>query len=195
MARVGILGGSFDPIHRGHLRLAAELREKLALDRVILVPAAQQPLKAGRVQAPAEDRLAMARLAAAGEPWLEASDVEVRRAGPSYTIDTLAALHAALGPGAELFFLAGADVLADLERWYRLDDVLAAARFIVATRPGHDLAIPARLAGRLQPIEIEALPISATRVRESLHAGGSAGDLIPPPVEAYIRQHGLYGAA
>jgi nicotinate-nucleotide adenylyltransferase len=202
-ARVGILGGSFDPIHRGHLRLAAALRERLGLDRVVLVPAALQPLKGGKAAAPPDDRLAMARLAAdevareeaPSPPWLEVSDVELRRPGPSYTIDTLLALRAELGPEAELHFLAGADVLADLERWYRVDDLLAAARFVVASRPGHAIAVPARFRGRVSVEPIDALPISATDVRESLARGGVPGDLVPASVAEYIRARSLYRSA
>jgi nicotinate-nucleotide adenylyltransferase len=190
--RVGILGGSFDPIHLGHLHLARALRDRLALDRVVLVPAARQPLKASRVEASAGDRLAMARLAAASEPWLEVSDVEVRRPGPSYTYDTLRALRAGLPPDAELHFLAGADVLADLERWYRLDDVLPLARFAIATRPGHRLEVPPRLAGRVDVVEIEPRALSATEVRARLAAGGDVSGILPPAVSTYIQEKGLY---
>jgi nicotinate-nucleotide adenylyltransferase len=190
--RVVVLGGSFDPVHLGHLRLAAEARAKLGADRVLLVPAAAQPLKAARRLAPAADRLAMLRLAAAPHPWLEVSEIELDRPGPSYTVDTLRALRADLGALAEIFFVAGADVLRELDRWYRADEIFRLARFVVATRPGHGLEVPPALAGRVTPLEIEALPVSATEVRARLASGSGADDLLPAPVAAYIREHGLY---
>lgn len=193
--RVLALGGSFDPVHLGHLRLAEEAREKLAADRVLLVPAAAQPLKTGRRLAPAADRLAMLRLAAAPHGWLEVSEVDLRRAGPSYTFDTLAELRRELGPEPELLFLAGADVLRELERWYRVEDLLSGASFVVATRPGHPLEIPAPLAGKVRPLEIDALPISATDVRARIAAAAPAEDLVPAPVARYIQDHGLYRTA
>lgn len=194
MLRVGILGGSFDPIHLGHLHLAERLRERLGLDRVVLVPAAQQPLKLGRAEAPAAERLAMTRLAAEGAPWLSVSDVEIRRPGPSYTVDTLKALRAELEPGAEIYFLAGADVLADLERWYRVDEVLSLARFVVATRPGHALDVPSRLRDRVTVVEIEPLPLSSTELRARLAAGGDASDALPAAVLRRIRAARTYDA-
>lgn len=198
--RIVVLGGSFDPIHLGHLRLAEEARRALAADRVILVPAAAQPLKAGpgagggagAHAATAADRLAMARLAAQGLPWLEVSDIEVRRPGRSYTVETLEALRRELGPGPRLFFVAGADVLADLEWWYRIDDVLALAEFVVASRPGHAPEVPPRLRGRVRLLPIEALPISSTEVRDRIRRGLPVDAFLPPPVAAYIRARGLY---
>jgi nicotinate-nucleotide adenylyltransferase len=195
-AKIGILGGTFDPIHRGHLRLAAEVRRKLGLGRVVLIPAAAQPLKAGRHGASVEDRLQMCALAAEGEPWLGVSDVEARTEGPSYTVDTLRTLRAALGPRTRIYFIAGADVLADLPRWRAVDEVLALATFVVATRPGHALDL-APLAGRIDaarivPVEVDALPVSSTEVRRRLAEGEPLGDLLPPRVAEYIRAHGLY---
>jgi nicotinate-nucleotide adenylyltransferase len=193
--RVLVLGGSFDPVHRGHLRLAEEGRRALGAERVLLVPAAAQPLKTGGPLAPAADRLAMLRIAAQGRPWLEVSDVDLRRPGPSYTVETLEALRAELGPGARLIFLAGADVLPDLARWYRIDDILSLAEFVIATRPGYRVEPPPALRGRVRTIEIDALPISATDVRARLAANERADDLLPEGVGAYIREHGLYKAA
>ncbi len=191
--RLGILGGTFDPIHLGHLRLAEEARAKLGLDRVLLVPAAAQPLKAQGLAAGAEDRLAMARLAAAPFPWIEVSDIEVRRPPPSYTIDTLRAIRAER-QDAELFFVIGADAARDLPRWFQVGELLRLATFVVATRPGFELVAPPPLRDRLRTLEIEALPISSTEVRRLLHAGGDVSRLLPAPVLAYIRERGLYGA-
>lgn len=192
--RIGILGGSFDPVHVGHLRLASEARDQLGLDRVILVPAAVQPLKHASRAAPtaAEHRLAMLRLAAEGHPWLETSDLELRRPGPSYTVDTLRALREALGPDAELYFIAGADVLRDLDRWYRVDELLSLARFVVASRPGHPLVIPKLFEGRIFPLEIDAVDAAATDVRGRIAAGAPVDHLLPPAITQYIRNLHLY---
>src|SRR5207249_618555 len=145
----------------------------LGLDAVILVPAAVQPLKAGREHASAADRLAMTRVAVgeAQEPWLAASDVEMKRPGPSYTVDMLDAITKELGRENEYFFIAGSDVLRDLPRWHRIDDVLGHAHFAVAARPGHPVEIPPEFADRIGLFELDALPVSATEVRRRLALG------------------------
>ncbi len=195
--RVGILGGTFDPIHKGHLRLADGARRGLDLERVLLVPAARQPLKCATRAAPVEHRLRMCALAAAeAGPWLEVSDVEARRPGPSYTYETLRDLRRFLGPDADLHFLTGADVLPELPHWREIGEVLRLATFVVATRPGHQVDLEP-LAGRLdisrlRPLEIDALPVSATEVRRRLRAGEPVEGLVPPAVARYIEAHGLY---
>jgi nicotinate-nucleotide adenylyltransferase len=191
--RIAILGGTFDPIHSGHLRLAEEVRKKLGAERVVLVPASAQPLKERRAAASPEDRLAMARLAAAGRKWLEVSDLEVCRPPPSYTYETLAALRAA-EPAADFFFVVGADAARDLDRWYRIEDLLGLASFVVASRPGFALEIPPGLRGRVRAIEIDALPVSSTEVRRRLAAGKDVAGLVDGAVLDYIRTRGLYRA-
>jgi nicotinate (nicotinamide) nucleotide adenylyltransferase len=136
--RVGIYGGTFDPIHFGHLAIAEEARWALDLDLVYLVPAAEQPLKATPAQ-----RLTMVQLACAANPRLIPSDIELRRAPPSYTVDTLAAFRDQLGPAAEIFFVLGADAASDLPRWRSAAAILHLAHLIVVGRPGYHFDAPA----------------------------------------------------
>jgi nicotinate-nucleotide adenylyltransferase len=200
-ASVGVLGGSFDPIHRGHIRLAREARSKLGLDRVLLVPAAQQPLKPGRPEASDAERRHMIERAlrspegGAGEPWLKLSTIELERGGPSYTVDTLEALKEQLGWETDLVFLAGADVLQDLWRWRRVDRLLELARFCVATRPGHAVEVPAGLRGRVTTFEIDAVYASSTAVRDAFASGEPerARAMLVPEVWSFIEERGLYG--
>jgi nicotinate-nucleotide adenylyltransferase len=206
---VGVLGGTFNPIHLAHLRLAEEMREALALSRVILVPAGDPPLKRAGV-APAELRLDMVRRAAASNPSLEVSDLEVRRSGPSYTVDTLAELGRRI-PGARLWFLVGADTLRDLESWQEPARLFELASFAVATRPGQpaDLRalLPAALArpflegpdGLVHPSghEIRSIPftplaISASDIRRRVARGASLRYLVPDEVIELITKHHLY---
>lgn len=207
--RVGVLGGTFNPIHLAHLRLAEEMREALALERVLLVPAGDPPLK-GRGIAPAAQRLALVRLASASNPALEVCDLEVRRAGPSYSVDTLTELRAQL-PSAELWFIVGADTLRDLEAWREPERLFSLAHFAVATRPGHpgsarDL-LPASLArafrdgprglvhasgNELRQVPFTPLAISASDIRRRIACGASIRYLVPDEVTEYIRKHHLY---
>ncbi len=194
--RIGILGGTFDPIHYGHLAIAEEARWQLELARVFFVPAARQPLK-GRHHVPAEHRLAMTRLATGDNPCFEVCDLEVRRAGPSYTIDTIAALEAQ-NPGAELVFVVGADVLNDLHRWHAIDRLLALCRFAIFTRPGYalDLApvetVLPTARGCLQAVVGPALDIAATDLRRRLAENAPVRYQMPDTVIRYIEEHGLY---
>ena len=206
---VGVLGGTFNPIHLAHLRLAEEMREALALERVLLVPAGDPPLKRIGI-APADQRLEMARRASASNPALEVCDLEVRRAGPSYSVDTLAELHARM-PGDALWFIVGADTLRDLEAWREPERLFALAHFAVATRPGHDRALrellPVSLAhafrdgprgllhvsgNELRPIPFTALAVSASDIRRRVACGASIRYLVPDEVIEYIRKHQLY---
>ena len=135
--RIGILGGSFNPIHDGHLRLAEEAREALRLGRVLFIPAGLRPHKPQQGLIEGRHRLAMVRLAIRGHATFQASDLELRRPGHSYTVDTLEALRRHWGLGTRLFFLSGADTLQELRIWKDLDRVLALCTFVVATRPGY----------------------------------------------------------
>lgn len=187
--RIGILGGSFDPVHLGHVALAEAARTGLRLDRVLLVVAASQPLKPGGPAAPAEDRYAMARLAARGRPGLEASDLELRRPGPSYTVDTLREVRAGLAPGDVLFLLLGADALADLPRWRESAEIRRLAAVAGWRRPeapppdGADVVL-----------EDEGPGISSTEIRRRAAAGLPLDGLVPGDVAAYIASRGLYRA-
>lgn len=184
--RLGVLGGTFDPIHIGHLILGEAAREQLGLDRVLFVPTGVQWRKAGREIAPAEHRVAMVRLAVEDNPAFAVSTAEVERPGPSYTADTLEEL--AKTPGAELFFIVGRDAYEDLPNWVRPERIRELATVVVAARHGESLEVKPP-AVRLEMPEIGA---SATDIRERVAAGRTIRYLAPAAVEGYIREHRLY---
>lgn len=197
--RIGVMGGTFDPIHLGHLILAEQARTRLNLDRVLFVPAGQPWRKAGRQIAPVADRVAMVAAALAGDPYFELSLVEVEQAGPSYTVETLAALHDRLGAGVELFFILGEDALADLPHWREPARIAALAWLAVAVRGGGPAPDPETLArtvpgigARIAPVPMPRMDISSTDIRARVAAGTSIRFLAPPAVAAYIADHGLY---
>lgn len=195
--RVGVLGGTFDPPHRAHIALAEAARRHLGLDRVVFVPAGDPWRKAGRGVSPATQRLELVRAAIEALPWAEVSEIEVHREGPTYTVDTLEELA---GPGIELWFILGADALADMAYWRDPSGIVALARLAVAPRPGAEgeLVTP-ELRERVPDIEerIDTLPmplmdISATEIRARLEAGEPTDDLLPPAVRALIDERGWY---
>jgi nicotinate-nucleotide adenylyltransferase len=202
--RLGIFGGSFDPVHRGHLVLAESCARQAALDEVWFVPAAHQPLKPTGPRASDLDRLAMLRLALDGRSRLQASDLEIERGGVSYTVDTLARVQSR-HPEAELFFLMGADSLADLPNWQRPEEICDLATLLVVRRAGE--AAPnfnalAQLvsAERLEQfcdhqVEMPETPISSSGIRELIAADGGWEELLPSAVAGYIRQNCLYLAS
>jgi nicotinate-nucleotide adenylyltransferase len=194
--KVGILGGTFDPIHDGHVAVAHAALECAGLDKVLLVPAGHPPHRAP-ADAPAADRLAMCRLVAAADPRLEAWDAEVRRQGPSYTVDTLREF-ARRRPGDEAFLILGWDAAREIRSWREPDAVLRIARLVVIARPGLPApdASALRSAG-LDPDRVilcpEATPdIAATGIRERLADGADLDGLVPAPVAHYIAEHRLY---
>jgi nicotinate-nucleotide adenylyltransferase len=191
--RIGILGGSFDPVHLGHLAAAEACRDALSLDRVLLVVAAGQPLKPEGPRAPAEDRYAMVRLACRGRRGLEACDVELRRPAPSYTVDTLRQL-ARERPDDAFVLLLGADAARDFPRWREPDAVRALAEVVPFTRAGvaPDPAVERLLAER--GVVVAAPEISSTEVRRRLAAGLPVADLVGGPVADYLAARGLYRA-
>jgi nicotinate-nucleotide adenylyltransferase len=195
-APVGILGGTFDPIHIGHLAIADEARVALGLSRVILIPAAHQPLKQGFHGATPQQRLIMAELACQSNAGLDVSPIEVQRPGPSYTVDTLEQLHA---QGLRnLYFIVGADALMDLPRWKAAERIVDLARIVAIGRPGREVdtaAIVERvpgLAGRLELLEGPAIDLSSTELRQRIAAGRPIRYLVPDAVAAYIAEHRLY---
>lgn len=206
---VAMLGGTFDPIHIGHLRSAVELRERFGLNEVRLVPAHRPPHRE-QPGAGSAERLRMVELAIAGEPGLRADDRELRRAGPSYSFDTLTGLRAELGPDCSLSLVMGADAFAGLDGWHRWRELLDLAHLIVMARPDSRLpergpvaellarhrAEPAALraapAGHIVSVALTPLPVSATGLRELIRAGRSPRYLLPDPVWSYIRERGLY---
>jgi nicotinate-nucleotide adenylyltransferase len=199
--RIGILGGSFDPIHAGHLSVAQQVAHRLGLDEVILIPAGEPPHKPAGKLAPAEDRLAMARLAVRGLARLTVSDIEIRRTGPNYSIDTLRALKARLGSGHRYFFIIGADTVGDLPDWHRAAEFVAEADFAVVARPGfaadfdrvgQRLGSEAAEKLRRAVVEIEPCDVSSTQVRERSAAGEDITGQARAAVAEYIRRKGLY---
>jgi len=186
--RIGVLGGTFDPIHLGHLVVASEVCAALALDRVILVPALQQPFKASTGHAAPEHRLAMCRLAVEADDRLEVSDVDIARGELTYTVDTLADL-VKVHPRAELFFIAGADAVSRLSEWREPARLMQLARFVGVTRRGHER--PALTAPHLV-VETPEVGVSSTEVRRRLRTGEPVRYLVPDAVATYFAQHSLY---
>lgn len=198
--RIGLFGGTFDPPHRGHLAVANAVREPFALDRVLLAPAAVQPLKPDGATASFADRLRMVELLCEDQPGLEASAIDGPQpdGSPNYTIETLKRLRATLPAGAKISIIVGADAFLGLQKWKSPDELLREAHWIVVSRPGFDLRsldamslTPAQRA-RVQILSDFTNPVSATEVRERLHDRDQAAGLVPPQVLDYIRAHHLY---
>ena len=193
--RLGIFGGTFDPPHVGHLLAASDAFEHLQLDRLVLVPAATQPLKAGRATAPATDRLAMVRLTAGNDPRLETDSIEVDRQGLSYTVDTLREL-AARSRGAELFLLVGADVLSSFAQWRDPNAILELATLAVLVRredaDGSVGEAKSEFVRRAAFIPTRRVDVSSTEIRERVRAGQSIHGFVTDGVAEYISSHGLY---
>jgi len=201
--RVGVLGGTFDPPHLGHLILAQEAFQALGLSQVLFVPAGEPWRKAGRELSPREVRLAMMRLAVGGNPGFAVSTAEVDRPGPSYTAETLAELRQQFDSEIELFFIMGADSLADFPHWHQPARILELARLAVAERSplgdeGFEEGIPEELAEALRErvvwLPMPLVAISASAVRERVRQGLSIRYWVPEAVEEYIHGHRLYAA-
>lgn len=200
--RVGILGGTFDPVHRGHLAVAVAARARLGLATVTFVPAASPPHKGKGMLAEGRHRLAMVRLAISRQRWLVVSSIEFDRRGPSYTIDTVREFLRRLGASTEIFFLIGADTVGELPAWKDIRELARLCTFAPVTRPGADAEDLSLLDGvidsdRIRAIRdsvvlMEGIDISSTEIRRRIGAGEPIRDLIPPAVERYIRQHRLY---
>lgn len=189
MRRIGLLGGTFDPPHLGHLVVAECARVELGLEEVRLLVAGDPWMKS-TVSSP-QDRVALVHTAVAGEAGLAMDDREVRRGGPTYTADTLRGL-AAEEPDVEWCFLLGADAAVYLPRWERGDEALGLARFVVVTRPGHGPEAAPPQVRRLPRLEVPGLDISSTQLRERYRRGGPTRFLVPPAVDDRVRQLGLY---
>jgi len=214
--RTGVLGGTFDPIHEGHLAVATAAARLLSLDDILLVPSRTPPHRPAAQEASAFHRFAMVALAAQRDARMLASDVELGRTGPSYTADTLRALHAMGWQRSQIFFLIGADAFAEIATWREYPTVLDLAHFVVCNRPGTPAStMPARLPaladrmvtvrdGSAAPpapsaptvylLDASTPDVSSTEVRARARAGRPLAGLLPSEVEAYIRRHGLYGA-
>jgi len=187
--RIGLLGGTFDPVHAGHLAVAADVRHSLGLDRVLLVVAGDPWQKRGRVVAPAADRLALAECAVEGVDGVEVSAVEVERPGPTVTADTLEALSA---PGRDLFLILGADAVANMGTWRRLDDTRGLAAIVVVERAGDLDVDPPGEGWSFHHVRVPRLDVSSTDIRERLADGRPVAGLVPEAVVAEIGRRGLY---
>ncbi len=212
--RTGIFGGTFDPIHSGHLRVAEEVRELFDLDKMIFIPAYIQPLKDAHAAACAKHRLEMARQAVADNPYFEVNDCEVRREGPSYTVDTLDQIQSTC-PKARLYFLLGSDAWLNITLWHDYMRLFESAELVVMSRPGYNVAppdevLPLEAAGSLcydgeryaypsgggvRFAQVTWLDISGTLIRKKCKEGKSIKYLVHPAVEEYIRREKLYAAS
>jgi nicotinate-nucleotide adenylyltransferase len=195
--RIGVMGGSFDPIHNGHLVAASEVAHRFELDRVIFSPTGQAWHKQADDRAPAELRYLMTVVATAPDPRFHVTRVDIDRAGPTYTVDTLRDLKAEITGGAgsdghDWYFITGADALSDIVNWRDPDGILAAAHMIGVTRPGHVLSDPGLAEGRVSLIEIPALAISSTDIRARVRVGSPIRYLVPSGVAHLIAKHRLY---
>jgi len=197
--KIGILGGTFDPVHNGHIKVAEAVKAQLDLAKVVFVPAGQPWLKSGSPVSPAEHRVEMVRLAIAGCPGFELSLIEINRPGPSCTADTIKEFRDNNGDGNELFFILGQDSLSQLPHWREPNRLIELCRLVAVPRPGCKLPdlkeletlIPG-LSSRLVLLDKPEIDVSATQIRRRVAEGLSIRGLVPEPVAEYINQHKLY---
>ncbi|WP_406093012.1 nicotinate-nucleotide adenylyltransferase [Kitasatospora purpeofusca] len=189
--RLGVMGGTFDPIHHGHLVAASEVASAFHLDEVIFVPTGQPWQKSDREVTPAEDRYLMTVIATAENPQFSVSRIDIDREGPTYTVDTLRDLRA-LHPDADLFFITGADALAQILSWRDSEELFSLAHFIGCTRPGHTLTDAGLPVGGVSLVEVPALAISSTDCRDRVAKGEPVWYLVPDGVVRYIDKRALY---
>ncbi|WP_327676840.1 nicotinate-nucleotide adenylyltransferase [Kitasatospora sp. NBC_00458] len=189
--RLGVMGGTFDPIHHGHLVAASEVASAFHLDEVIFVPTGQPWQKTDRHVTPAEDRYLMTVIATAENPQFSVSRIDIDREGPTYTVDTLRDLRA-LHPDADLFFITGADALAQILSWRDSEELFSLAHFIGCTRPGHTLSDAGLPVGGVSLVEVPALAISSTDCRNRVAKGEPVWYLVPDGVVRYIDKRALY---
>jgi nicotinate-nucleotide adenylyltransferase len=192
--RVGIMGGTFDPIHHGHLVAASEVATRFELDEVIFVPTGEPWQKSDRKVSPAEHRYLMAVIATASNPRFWVSRVDIDRAGPTYTVDTIIDIARQL-PDAELFFITGADALAQILSWKRAEDALRLAHFVGVTRPGYELSDDHLPIDSVRLVDVPAMAISSSDCRARVAEGRPVWYLVPDGVVQYINKHRLYPPA
>lgn len=194
-ARFGVYGGTFNPLHTGHLIIAQEVYDQFALDRVFFVPSARPPHKHQAALIAPEHRYAMTAIATQDDLRFEVSDIELQRPGPSYSIETLREFHRRYGPDCQLFFIIGADSLVEIGTWRNPDELFALCSVVVVPRPGVDLR-QAAPSWRDRALVVQSLQvdISSTDIRRRIEAGRSIRYLVPAGVEQYIREHRLYQA-
>ncbi|MBO4209639.1 nicotinate-nucleotide adenylyltransferase [Micromonospora echinofusca] len=190
--RIGIMGGTFDPIHHGHLVAASEVADRFGLDEVVFVPTGQPWQKADEPVSPPEDRYLMTVIATASNPRFQVSRVDIDRGGPTYTVDTLRDLHAEYGPKVQLFFITGADALERILSWKDLDQMFELAHFVGVTRPGFELTDAHLPADTVSLVQVPAMAISSTDCRARVARGEPVWYLVPDGVVQYIAKRGLY---
>jgi nicotinate-nucleotide adenylyltransferase len=197
--KIGVLGGTFDPVHRGHILIAEEARGALALSEVLAMPAGRPMLKANERITPIEHRLAMLHLAVAGIPWIKVSTMEIERPGPSYTVDTVTELWGRLGSSGEIYFIIGWDSLAHFPDWREPGRIIKMCKLAAVPRPGvvrpdirtMEKSVPG-ISNRVVFLDGPITDISSTVIREKASRGESIDDLVPGPVADYIREYKLY---
>ena len=193
--RLGVMGGTFDPIHHGHLVAASEVASLFSLDEVVFVPTGQPWQKTDRAVTEPEDRYLMTVIATASNPRFSVSRVDIDRGGPTFTVDTLRDLRLERGPDVDFFFITGADALGQIFSWRDADELVEMAHFVGCTRPGHTLADPGLPLGKASLVEIPALAISSTACRERVRRGEPVWYLVPDGIVQYINKRGLYQPA
>jgi nicotinate-nucleotide adenylyltransferase len=201
---IGVLGGTFDPIHIGHLKVAEETVARLDLPRILFMPAGQPWLKLNNANAisPVQHRLEMVRLGISGKPRFKLSTMEIERTGPTYTVDTIAQLQSQLGEGDEIFFILGWDNLMQLPRWHQPERLIEMCRLVAVPRvdftlpdlPSLEKELPG-ITERVILFDKPRIDINASQIRQRVAAGQSISELVPEPVERYIKEHGLYAKA
>lgn len=196
---IGLMGGTFNPIHYGHLVTAEEARFKFGLDRVIFIPSGHPPHKDDQEILDAETRFLMSVIATASNPRFEVSRIEIERAGPSYAIDTVSEIKSIFGVGCKIFFITGADAIYEILTWKDTDKLVQMCSFIAATRPGYCLKrfkkeeiIKMKPKPDIHFLEVPALAISSTDIRERVRRGEPINYLVPEGVESYIEKNGYY---
>jgi nicotinate-nucleotide adenylyltransferase len=194
MRKIGVMGGTFDPVHHGHLVAASEVADRFALDEVLFVPTGLPWQKSTTIVSPPEDRYLMTVVATASNPRFSVSRVDIDRAGPTYTADTLADLHEQF-PGSQLYFITGADALAQILSWHKIDELFELAHFVGVTRPGYELADGHLPEGVVSLVEVPAMAISSTDCRNRVAQGHPVWYLVPDGVVQYITKRNLYQRA
>ncbi len=191
-SKVGIMGGTFDPIHHGHLVAASEVAHLFELDEVVFVPTGQPWQKDLDKVTPSEDRYLMTVIATAENPQFRVDRMEIDRKGPTYTLDTLRQMRAEYGPDVDLYFITGADALGAILSWRNVDELFELAHFVGCNRPGHHLSDPGLPDGKVSLVEVPALAISSTECRERVRKGEPIWYLVPDGIVRYINKTGLY---
>lgn len=200
MRKIGILGGSFDPVHNGHIGLAVDAKNQMGLDEVLLIPAKLQPFKLDKNMVSGEQRLEMIALAVADKPGITPCSYELEQEQISYTYKTLAAISEMEGPETEIYFLTGTDSLLQIHRWKNAEEMLRTYNFVVGSRPGYkddELRecidfLKKEYNTNVTKVDNNQLNISSTEIRDRLHSGQGLAGLVPEVVERYIIEHGLY---